>query len=785
MSGFKLMAALWGLRHLGALLLASELEDCGYLIDWENDLARYSQKTSNWNDVQQKGIRLYKDGQVTMLRNSYEQVMGKVIGDHGVYTSWYTRQDPNSAVWTTSGCDCPWNQYRWMRTGPWKKYEGRICFRESTLITMADGTYKPISEVVIGDRVWTHNGIGEVTATMVNPYDGEMVKLHSFGHGKPLVLTPEHPVWGYGTPQRLWKAWQDTKGQSFKYYDESFLYEKEPAWIDAKDIKIYDWLTSPILDNTFGGPLDLLSILPSDWEYIEEGDYIIRTYTQTTQKKNNTSYNSTHKCQGKFPRYIYPSEPLMRLLGLFVAEGYAGVLVKGHPSQIEWSLHRNEKDTLGKVIEDSLRELGIDEKVSYYERGGTQGLSVRVTHHPLAILLHILAGQFAAQKQWHPWVMSLSPSDQATILKYHWEGDGSESQADNRLIINTVSEQLALQTKEMLLRCGKLPTWQMVKQNGGPTNRDKECIIYRVMWVEDPQFTNGQRSDPDHMYVMNKVRKVEREPHKGNVYNISVYPQESYVADGRIVHNCAHLYALGLQSAVTPLDEDVHPATQFGLNPQQSIPGAQMQQTAPPGSAGYDESAAPASDFRILNQNDPWANVQSLPPNQQPSQQPPFISTEPLLIPMQAEDYQKALLDQMQNAPYSQINMNEPLPGSIDNRGTLSSIILVSNGEQFQQGDTVRINVETMAQKEGKEGAIDDGEWITIPRNTQGEVFDVDDATGWVSVLFSIPGARMQVPLPVMATMARSYMEPGTLTLVNRGGLSTPFIKTPRSGPLA
>ncbi len=81
-----------------------------------------------------------------------------------------------------------------------------------------------------------------------------------------------------------------------------------------------------------------------------------------------------------------------------------------------------------------------------------------------------------------------------------------------------------------------------------------------------------------------------------------------------------------------------------------------------------------------------------------------------------------------------------------------------------------------MAQKEGKEGAIDNGQWVNIPRNTRGEIQEQDPSTGYCVILFPLKGQPMQVPSPIYAAIARAYIEPEYLTLVNRGGLSTPFV---------
>ena len=54
------------------------------------------------------------------------------------------------------------------------------CFLPGTPITMADGTHKPIEDIVIGDEIITHTGLIEpVTYTLDYPYDGTIYEINS------------------------------------------------------------------------------------------------------------------------------------------------------------------------------------------------------------------------------------------------------------------------------------------------------------------------------------------------------------------------------------------------------------------------------------------------------------------------------------------------------------------------------------------------------------------------------------------------------------------------------
>ena len=73
------------------------------------------------------------------------------------------------------------------------KIDDAACFIEGTLITMYDGTYKPIEEVEIGDVVFTQVGKEEVLE-LLSPIHGELV-AYNFSDGTKTTNTKDHPYY--------------------------------------------------------------------------------------------------------------------------------------------------------------------------------------------------------------------------------------------------------------------------------------------------------------------------------------------------------------------------------------------------------------------------------------------------------------------------------------------------------------------------------------------------------------------------------------------------------------
>ncbi len=84
-------------------------------------------REAHWRDVIAKAVRLVQSGAVMVNHNMRQEVHGFINGDHGDYSAWFRRDDPNSWKITQWQCECPWAQYSWGRTRKWRKYEGRVC----------------------------------------------------------------------------------------------------------------------------------------------------------------------------------------------------------------------------------------------------------------------------------------------------------------------------------------------------------------------------------------------------------------------------------------------------------------------------------------------------------------------------------------------------------------------------------------------------------------------------------------------------------------------------------
>ena len=128
------------------------------------------------------------------------------------------------------------------------------CFVGDTLITMADGTYKPIEDIEVNDLVFTQNG-NEKVNEVVSPIHNNIVEL-SFSNGNSTKNTDDHPYYVID------KGWCSIKPKL-----STELYDVKCEQLEVSDIFIDDE----------DAQIELLNIMKVNGEF--------KTYTFSTDSK--------------------------------------------------------------------------------------------------------------------------------------------------------------------------------------------------------------------------------------------------------------------------------------------------------------------------------------------------------------------------------------------------------------------------------------------------------------------------------------------------------------------
>jgi len=424
-----------------------------------------------------------------------------------------------------------------------EKWINNNCFVPGTLITMADGTVKPIEEVNEGDLVLSHLGIPRmVKSTYTRQVDEELLEVKFRGNNQRIYATKEHPFFVFrpgscvncDTPiKRSSRAISQLLGKHYCsspcYYEKKvanseLLKDRSGEFVEASDLTDCDFVTTPIIPLTEQVPLTL-----------EQA----------------------------------------RLIGLFLAEGYYELNSRQDNERVGvmWAFHKNEENTLGRSVIDLMRkEFGI-ECACRTTGENSIAITTKTNRDAVDFFSNWVLGDGSNTKTLHPDLLTAPPQIQKEIVRGWFEGDGSfiETKTDFRLTGSTASVSLANQLHLILLRLGISARLCRAESVGrrrlvldGITrivdDPSKTYVSWAIScgggWIDDfvldtvyedryaitLEGRGGVQNTPAlrflngyHLQIIENIDPIE---YKGVVHNLEVDVDNSYIANGVGVHNC-------------------------------------------------------------------------------------------------------------------------------------------------------------------------------------------------------------------------------------------------------
>ena len=381
------------------------------------------------------------------------------------------------------------------------------CLKSGTLVKTIDG-YVPIEDVVSGDLVLTHmNRYKRVTKSIEKDFSGDWYDM-KFQCQLPLGLSANHPVYtGVLNCSR-----------KIKYPDFS-----KRKWT-----------------------------LPGSWKKKYRCVSLIEGLGENkniTLKEDMFYKNGKHANSNKVVE-IKADREFAEFLGLFLAEGHAG---RSHDRDYRCSFAFNKYDTtLIKKIKDYLIKIGVAVEERHYGSSSgafALGFSSKFLHS-------ILTECYDKNREKKlPFYARFLGRDLESVLEYWLRGDGWINNDD--YIGATTSKALGLAMRDIAFSCGSYATIQRVKRHR------YEVVTKDQYWVKIAPWskTSHQRKISDFEYGsrisgVEGAPKITKSNFSGKVYNLQVEDDESFVADGIVVHNCCIAACLAIQGGyylgVTP-----------------------------------------------------------------------------------------------------------------------------------------------------------------------------------------------------------------------------------------
>ncbi len=406
------------------------------------------------------------------------------------------------------------------------------CVLPSTLIHTSEGM-RQIKDIKEGDLVYTHNNRKRsVKEVIKHQHKGKLYKILPWYFSLGLESTSEHPFYGFKT--KYCSSTGDTclPSLAHKKRCKPKHFEKyKPEWINAEDLRKGDILIFPRFTNTTPMPiLSLPEIFPSKYE-----SGIMKTRT---------------KREYAFEENLDLNEDFCRLMGYYLAEGW--VTSKG---EIGFCFNSKEVSYIEDVKKLMQKVFKIDHSRTYI-RKSSKGIELLFASRFLAQLFPKLFYKdmpFRAKNKLIPdWMLHLPINLQAQVFLGWYRGDAGY----------TVSRNLMNQMKIICLRLGIVPSINVVTAE----NFNKTKHLYKNRTIKassdsyhfsgltffddpynlqnDPVFFKSKRilqrkhGWMDKNYIYMPIRKISTKDYEGEVFNLEVEEDNSYITEFATVHNC-------------------------------------------------------------------------------------------------------------------------------------------------------------------------------------------------------------------------------------------------------
>jgi len=392
------------------------------------------------------------------------------------------------------------------------------CFVPGSLIKTKNGFHQ-IENVKIGDDVLTYSGeYLPVFRTLGRPYEGDIVDIRIRKSSEITSLTVDHEVYVIKTKNCKQKSrktricqWRCKQNCPTKYF-LNYKIEKLPAGQLSKN----DYLLYPINQEI------------KDVEIIDLDKYY------------NRRISNLGRDISEIPVKIKVDEKFLKLIGYYIAEG------SNHRAYIRFSLGNHEEPFAQEI--KTLIEGIFKIKTAIHKRktGKRTGLEITACNSKLSNIFENLCGK-GANKKHIPFELQFLPLEkQRIILDAVFKGDGNigkvaKCKLDRKYkVITTVSLVLAEQLRDILLRQKIAPSFYIEKEK-----IDKKGVhhkkAFRIMWQKNYILNYSQfykNPNAETLYWISPIKEIKKRHYKGEVYNLTVTKDHSYVATNFVVGNC-------------------------------------------------------------------------------------------------------------------------------------------------------------------------------------------------------------------------------------------------------
>lgn len=368
------------------------------------------------------------------------------------------------------------------------------CFVAGTLIQSSHG-YIPIENVAVGDMVLTHTNSFQKVLAVGSRQNAPIVKVRGMTF-KDIECTPNHPFYA----RIRYKEWNN----AIRQYERKFT---DPEWVNADSLTKSHYL---------GYAINRKSEIPK-WcgAELHRGTHYDKVDNLT---KHLTSYDFWY------------------IMGRYVGDGWLRQ-DKNHKAMIVCCSERNIES-----LRTAIKRVGWN----YTET--KERTTSRFTIYSVELCAFAERyGKGADSKFIDEETINLPHDYLNAFVNGYIDADGHFDKKENSWGVTSVSKKLIYSIQQCIAKVFKCPVRMYYADMPKTTVIEGRVVnqksFYRLVWHEDKR--KQDKAFYEDGFVWFPVKEVVRLDKTATVYNMEVENDNSYTANGAIVHNCQSVSQAG------------------------------------------------------------------------------------------------------------------------------------------------------------------------------------------------------------------------------------------------
>lgn len=373
-----------------------------------------------------------------------------------------------------------------------------ICVPPGTQIVTSEGL-KSIETIKVGEKVLTHTGQFKEVYDTFQTFDSTLgYEVSVSGIPQPLTLTHNHPIYALSQVDATTNQIKFARTNSTKNGIEGFL---SPTFLAAEDVKVGDFVLFPL----------------------------------TSRDEKDCPILSVDAWLG----------------GLYLGDGHL-LFSGGKPSGIQWTLGFDKRPILEKLTE-KLEEMGLDVSIKEYEF--KKAWAVTCYNVNLAQYIKDTYGYTETKKVPNDAFSVWSKFDQRKLLAGWLDADGSQNNNKYGMIRGCSTLKPLAESLMILANFAECPAsthiqditsdWAKANKAYIPTFSSTSIEKLQVFSSYMAKSSSVKKRTQHRILTIGGIKYIARritdikETYLTEKYNLAVKDDESYVANGIIVHNCS------------------------------------------------------------------------------------------------------------------------------------------------------------------------------------------------------------------------------------------------------